>query len=186
MDAYIEFTLQPDDEFPQHVLMDALVAKLHRALVMLEENSIGISFPGWRDGAYPTLGLKLRLHGQETALECLMQQDWLRGMRDHLHSTGLMPAPKPQGWLQVGRRQAKSAKNMRKRAMRRHRLSADAARECIPDGSGDRLDLPFVTQYSRSTGQRYRLYLDQRPVQQPSQGGFNSHGLSLGGCVPLF
>ncbi|PJK10298.1 type I-F CRISPR-associated endoribonuclease Cas6/Csy4 [Lysobacteraceae bacterium NML08-0793] len=186
MDAYIEFTLQPDDEFPQHVLMDALVAKLHRTLVALEESNIGISFPGWRDGAYPTLGLKLRLHGQKVALERLMQQDWLRGMRDHLQLTELAATPQPQGWLKVARCQAKSAENMRKRAMRRHGLSAEDVRKRIPADAGDHLDSPFVTLYSRSTGQRYRLYIKQQSAKQPSQGGFNSHGLSLGGCVPLF
>lgn len=186
MDAYIELTLQPDDEFPQHLLMDALMAKLHRTLVALEESRIGISFPGWRDGAYPTLGLKLRLHGQKAALEGLMQQDWLRGMRDHLQSTELAIAPQPQGWLQVTRRQAKSAENMRKRAMRRHGLDAAEVRKRIPDSAGSHLDSPFVSLHSRSTGQRYRLYIDQRPAREPSQGDFNSHGLSLGGCVPLF
>ena len=45
MDAYLELQLLPDPEFPPAMLMNALFAKLHRALVSHGEGRIGISFP---------------------------------------------------------------------------------------------------------------------------------------------
>lgn len=186
MDAYVELTLSPDDEFPQHVLMDALIAKLHRALVERGSNAIGVSFPQWRDGSYPTLGCVTRLHGGLEDLENLMARDWLRGMRDHARIDGPRSLPLGTGYLLVERRKPKSAENMRKRAMRRHGLSKEEAQRRIPDSAGDHLDLPYATQRSASTGQRYRLFIRQRQVCNAGVGGFNTHGLSLGTAVPAF
>ncbi|MDO5505452.1 MAG: type I-F CRISPR-associated endoribonuclease Cas6/Csy4 [Pseudoxanthomonas suwonensis] len=184
MDAFIDLTLVPDDEFPQHLLMDALFSKLHRALVEEGEGKIAVSFPQWRDGAYPTLGLVMRMHGRAEDLHGLMQRDWLRGMRDHLTLSEARDTQDAVGFLRVRRRQAKSGHNMRARAMRRKGWSVEEARRRIPDSAGDILQLPYVTTYSRSTGQRHRLFLEQSPVPDGPQHGFNAYGLSLGGVVP--
>ena len=81
MDAYLELQLLPDPEFPPAMLMNALFAKLHRALVSHGEGRIGISFPDVGSGQ---LGQRLRLHGQAGDLEQLMAGNCLQGMRDHL------------------------------------------------------------------------------------------------------
>ena len=186
MDAYIEVTLQPDDEFPQHLLMDALIAKLHRALVAADEGGIGLSFPGWQDGDYPTLGGKVRLHGTAASLESLMGGDWMRGLRDHMQFQGPQPIPAHYRYWLVRRVKAKSAANMRKRAMRRHGLTEAEALKRIPDSAGDVLSLPFTTQRSASTGQCYRLFVRQDEGAGPGVGGFSRHGLSMGTAVPAF
>lgn len=186
MDTYIDITLQPDDEFPQHLLMDALIAKLHKALVQEGAGSIAISFPQWRDGAYPTLGGMVRLHGNMPDLQRHMQRDWLRGMRDHIHVGELGPIPQQHQHVRVERRKTKSVNNMRKRAMRRRGLTQKQAEAQIPDNAADRLDLPYTTQYSTSTGQRYRLFITQAQVRNAAEGGINSHGLSAGASVPMF
>ena len=80
---YIDITLLPDPEFSHAHLLGALVAKLHRALVQLKADDIGISFP--RYNLRPrSLGDVLRLHGTEAALQRLMELPWLQGMRDHV------------------------------------------------------------------------------------------------------
>ena len=186
MDAYIDLALLPDEDFPAHILLNALLAKLHRVLVTLGENRIGISFPQWRQGDYPTLGTVLRLHGTEPSLQALMQQAWLRGMRDHLNIQGPQPIPAVQGWLKVQRHHASSATNMRRRAMRRHGYSEAEAKARIPDSASDRLNLPFTTQRSTSTGQTYRLFIRQTEAASATPPHFNSHGLSTGGTVPKF
>lgn len=186
MSAYLEFTLQPDDEFPQHLLMDAFIAKLHRALVADGSKSIGISFPQWRDGDYPTLGSVIRLHGDALQLESLMQCDWLRGMRDHAQWQAPQAVPAQHTYVLVERRKTKSVENMRKRAIRRHGYSQEQAEQRIPASVGERLTLPYTTQYSASTGQRYRLFINQRPTDTAGSGGFNAHALSSGSAVPLF
>ena len=47
MDHYVDIDVQPDPEFPAHQLMEALYAKLHRALMAHNSTSIGVSFPGF-------------------------------------------------------------------------------------------------------------------------------------------
>ena len=115
-----------------------------------------------------------------------MQVDWLRGMRDHLAIYGPASIPAQHTHLKVERQRANSAENMRKRAMRRHGYSREEAREKIPESAGKRLSLPFTTQRSASTGQRYRLFIQQRQANISSATDFNGYGLSLGGTVPTF
>ncbi|RMH89058.1 type I-F CRISPR-associated endoribonuclease Cas6/Csy4 [Lysobacter pythonis] len=186
MDAYIEITLRPDGEFPRYILMDALIAKFHRALVKAGTERMGVSFPQWSKGKRPTLGGVVRLHGNSEDLKLLMERDWFRGMRDHVRIDGPNPVPAHRTYWRVERQKAKSANNMRKRAMRRHGLSKEEAAKRIPDDAGDWLDLPFTTQRSSSTGQHYRLFINQRQVDSIGSGGFNSHGMSTGSGVPSF
>lgn len=186
MDAYIDITLQPDDEFPQHLLMDALIAKLHKALIEEGAGSIAISFPQWRNGPYPSLGGIARLHGNMVDLQRHMQRNWLHGMRDHVCLGEPSPVPEQHGHVLVERKKTKSPNNMRKRAMRRHGLTQQQAEARIPDSAACRLDFPYTTQYSASTGQRYRLFIAQSLTKKTDGMGLNSHGLSTGAAVPMF
>lgn len=72
MDHYVDIDLHPDPEFPVYQLMNALYAKLHRALVAMNSTQIGVSFPGVQ--TQPSgLGTRLRLHGSSASLEVLQQ-----------------------------------------------------------------------------------------------------------------
>lgn len=116
---YIDITLLPDPEFSPAHLLGARVAKLHRALVQLRAEHIGISFPGY--SLRPrTLGDILRLHGTETELQSLMSQAWLQGMRDHVKVTGCVSVPPDAAHCVVQRRQFKTnVERLRRRRMRR-------------------------------------------------------------------
>lgn len=187
MDHYLDIRLLPDPEFPPTMLMNALFAKLHRALVDVDNTGIGISFP---DHALepPRLGERLRLHGEARELTELMGRDWLRGMRDHveLHE----PAAIPSGALHraVRRVQAKSSpERLRRRLIKRKGIAPDTAIRTIPDQVAERLDLPYVTLQSRSSGQTFRLFIAHDPPQQaPIPGAFGHYGLSRGATVPWF
>lgn len=187
MDHYLDLRLLPDPEFPEHQLRDALFAKLHRALVQLQSDDLGISYPDADERAH-RLGGRLRLHGSASALERLMAQPWLAGMRDHLHLGAIAPVPAGARHRQVQRVQAKSSpERLRRRQMRRHGLSAEEARARIPDSAAEQLKLPFLELASRSTGQRYRLFLRHGPLQAtPIAGPFNAYGLSPTATVPWF
>ena len=92
---YINITLLPDPEFSYAHLLGALVAKLHRALVQGQTTDIGVSYPQHVSEPLTkrTLGAVLRLHGTPEALQRLMGQDWLKGMRDHTQVGELLPVP---------------------------------------------------------------------------------------------
>ncbi|MDR0226775.1 MAG: type I-F CRISPR-associated endoribonuclease Cas6/Csy4 [Burkholderiaceae bacterium] len=184
---YIDITLLPDPEFSHAHLLGALAAKLHRALVQLGADDIGISFP--RYSLRPrTLGAVLRLHGSEAALQRLMGLPWLQGMRDHVQCTQPTPVPGDAVPCRVQRRQFKTSPDrLRRRRMRRKGESAEQAAAAIPDSAERTPDLPYVQLRSASTGQPFCLFIEQKTVQDPaSADGFNSYGLSQGATVPWF
>ena len=184
---YLDLTLLPDPEFSHAHLLGALVSKLHRALVQLRADDIGVSFPG--HSLRPrTLGSVLRLHGPEAALAGLMASDWLRGMRDHLRQGAIAPAPADAQHRVVQRRQFKtSAERLRRRRMQRKGETADQAATAIPASVERQPTLPFVHLRSTSSGQPFALFVAHGPLAAtPTPGTFNTYGLSQGATVPWF
>lgn len=202
MDHYVDIRLQPDAEFAPAMLMAALFTKLHKALVVVARQDIGVSFPQLqeaqdtvaaklsRKGAHPPyrLGSVLRLHGSAAALAALMTSDWLRGMRDHVLCATVQAVPAVHGYRTVTRVQAKSnPERLRRRQIRRHGLTDEQAQERIPDSAAETLDLPFLTLRSQSTGQTFRLFIRHGSVQvEPVLGKFGVYGLSPQTTVPWF
>lgn len=187
MDHYLEIRLLPDPEFPATTLMSALFGKLHRGLAEHGGANIGISFPDVRDGSL-TLGQRLRLHGSADELQRLMRLGWTQGMRDHMEIDALALVPAGNGHRVVRRVQAKSNPDrLRRRLMARKQIDAAAAVLAIPDDIAERLDLPHVTLASRSTGQRFLLFIEHLPLQpDPVPGTFTAYGLSATATVPWF
>jgi CRISPR-associated endonuclease Csy4 len=185
MDSYLDLSLRPDPEFPESQLMNALYAKLHRALVSAQANTIAVCFPAF---AGLKLGGVLRLIGPSEALASLMAASWLHGMRDHLQISDVQAVPtqlKHRKWQRI---QCKSSpERLRRRQMKRHNLSEAQARVQIPDAAAETLKAPFLQITSSSTGQRFRLFLKVGAVQaQPETGSFNTYGLSQTATVPWF
>lgn len=187
MDHYLDIRLLPDPEFPAPLLMNALFAKLHRALVSHGAGDVGVSFPEHACNG-PGLGACLRLHGSAVALARLMAQDWLRGMRDHSACGEPLPVPASAAHRTVRRVQAHSSpERERRRLIARKGLSEEAARDAIPDRHARRLDLPYVTLASQSTGQQFRLFIEHGPPQPTATPGpFSAYGLSPHATIPWF
>ena len=187
---YINITLLPDPEFSHAHLLSALVAKLHRALVQGQTTDIGVSYPKHigQPLAKRTLGAVLRLHGTPDALQRLMVQDWLKGMRDHTQAGALLPVPAHAQHRTVSRRQFKTnADRLRRRRMQRKGETAEQAAAAIPDAVERRPDLPFVQLRSSSTGQPFSLFVEHGPLEPAAAVGcFNAYGLSSGATVPWF
>lgn len=187
MDHYIDLKLLPDPEFPATQLMNALFAKLHRGLVELNCDDIGISFPDSARASHG-LGARLRLHGTAAVLDRLLARNWLSGMRDHVQLTELAMVPADARHRGLRRVQVDSSpERLRRRAIKRHGLTEEQARQRIPGHAGKTLDLPFIDLHSHSSGQRFRLFIAQGPIQDSAQTGtFNSYGLSREATVPWF
>lgn len=187
MDHYLDIRLRPDPEFSAAHLMTALFAKLHRALVAMQNSSIGISFPDVQPER-PMLGERLRLHGSAAALRDLMAQAWLSGMHDHAQVSEVHAVPATVQYRTVHRVQTKSnAERLRRRLMKRHNLTAEEAQQRIPDSTERSLNLPFLNLHSRSTEQSFRLFIQHGPLQEKSEeGAFNAYGLGNGATIPWF
>ncbi len=187
MDHYLEIRLLPDPEFPAPMLMSALFGKLHRGLVEHGGGTIGVSFPDVRDGSR-TLGHRLRLHGSAAELQRLMQIGWTQGLRDHADFGAPAPVPANPSYRVVRRVQAKSnPQRLRRRLAARKGIDMVAAAQAIPDSAAERLDLPHVVLSSRTTGQRFPLFIEHRPLEAaPVAGHFTAYGLSQTATVPWF
>ncbi|MDY7563312.1 type I-F CRISPR-associated endoribonuclease Cas6/Csy4 [Pseudomonas sp. 10B1] len=187
MDHYLDIGLRPDPEFSPTHLMNALYAKLHRALVGFQNPAIGISFPDVQP-ARPALGERLRLHGSAACLQQLLAQPWLTGMSDHVQLGDVTDVPDEVQYRNVCRIQVKSsAERLRRRLMRRHGLTAEDARQRIPDNVERSLTLPFISLRSQSTDQAFRLFIQHGPLQKnPINGTFNAYGLGNGATIPWF
>jgi CRISPR-associated endonuclease Csy4 len=189
MNAYIDIRLRSDPEFPATMLMSALYSKLHRALVSLKAENIGVSFPRHKVGVRArTLGELLRLHCSTDELSNLMTKPWLTGMRDHVIVADPAVVPTDAQYRRVCRRQFKTnAERLRRRRVRRHDETLEQARQTIPDSVEQQVELPFVQLASQSTGQRFSLFIEHGKIQkEPASGSFDSYGLSQDATVPWF
>ena len=169
MDHYLDIRLLPDPEFPAPILMNALFAKLHRALVAQSTTDIGISFPG----ATPShLGGVMRLHGSAARLDI----------------GAISPVPDAAGHCQVRRVQSKSsAERLRRRYLKRHpEVDEETAAQQIPNEAERRLALPYLRIKSSSSDQQFLLFIQQRPEVHQQTGDFNSYGLSSTATIPWF
>jgi len=189
MDHYLDIRLRPDPEFPASMLMNALYSKLHRALYDLQADDIGVSLPDHKTGVRArTPGDRLRLHARKERLEQLMALSWLAGMRDHVELTDIAPVPTEVSHRRVVRRQFNTGGPSRvKRYARRHDISEDEARQCLAAPAERKISLPFVQVNSRSSGQRFALFIEHaQPQAAPVGGSFNHYGLSREATVPWF
>lgn len=183
MNYFVNITVLPDPEFPETVLLNALFAKLHRALVNVGQGEIGVSFPS----VVKFLGNQIRLHGTHAALERLMAEPWLKGLRDYTQVTDILLVPTITKYRVVKRMQAKSnIDRLLRRAIRRGLSEADAEirRAKMQD---QHLKQPFLQLRSQSTGQSFRLFIEHgKLVDEPVGGGFSAYGLSVAATIPWF
>ena len=189
MDYYIDIRLRPDPDFASAMLMGALYNKLHRALFDLQATDIGVSFPAHKHGVRArTLGEHLRLHGTQARLEQLINANWLIGMRDHTHVSEMLAVPADVKHVNVARKQFNTGSPSRaKRYAKRHNTTEEDARQIYANVAERRIELPFVQVSSRSTQQRFSLFIEHgKPAAVATQGTFSHYGLSQNATVPWF
>ncbi|QHM69952.1 type I-F CRISPR-associated endoribonuclease Cas6/Csy4 [Mixta intestinalis] len=184
MDHYQDIRLLPDPEFSLQQLMSVLFAKLHRALVEMGSQQVGVSFPQVKGD----LGNTLRLHGSAQDLALLQQQPWLKGMRDHIELGEIQPVPSSVQYRTVRRVQVKSsAERLRRRSVKKGWLSEEQARCQIGVSAEQRSQLPYVRLKSASTGQAFPLFIAHGPLRNSaSEGSFSAYGLSATATIPWF
>ncbi len=184
---YIDISAEQDAETSIPQVMGALYARLHLALVERGCGQIGVSFPRYSTSPRE-LGSVLRVHGDVVALDDLMKQDWLKGVRDHVRLSEILPVPDGAQHRTVLRRQFKTnADRLRRRRMKRKGETEEQAIAAIPSSIERSPDLPFVRLRSASTAQPFHLFIALGPLShEPSPGEFSTYGLSGNATIPWF
>ncbi len=185
---YLDLHLLPDPDFPQGQLMDALFGKLHRELATSGCTEVAVAFPGYIcQGRSRELGATLRLLSRAAVLQDLGGLTWLHGMRGLVRAVPVAEVPNSATPRRLLRTQAKSGvERLRRRAMRRHGLTALEAAERVPQSAAETLQLPRLHLRSSSTGQHYPLFLRLEEAECVVPGPFNAFGLSATATVPWF
>ena len=184
MDHYLDIRVEPDPEITAPALMNNLFAKFHRTMAQVCHGRVAVSFPRHAR----TLGDVLRLHGNRHALELLMAQPWLKGLRDYTKIGNILPVPeKVKGYRTVSRVQKKSPHNLRKRSVAKGWLTEEEARQQIPDSRQPQLSLPYLQLQSLSSKSVMRIYVRHGEItSQAAEGKFSSYGLSRQATIPWF
>ena len=184
MDHYLDIQVEPDIEITAPALMNNLFAKFHRAMAQTCNGLIAVSFP--KHGH--VLGDVLRLHGQKHALEQLMAQTWLKGLRDYTHVGAILPVPQEvKGYRTVSRVQKKSPQNLRRRSVAKGWLTAEEALHSIPDSNQPQLTLPYLQLQSQSNKNVMRIYVKHSDITHLAvDGEYSSYGLSHQATIPWF
>lgn len=188
MNRYIEIKILPDPEFVATMLMSALFAKLHRGLSDLGSGAVGVSFPDIMLKPPFGLGERLRLHGNGQQLSQLMELKWMTGLHDYVETSGLLYVPANVRHRTFFRVQAKSGlERLRRRRIQRHGVDVETAAKAIPEHAVERLKLPYVMLASRSTGQRFPLFVNGGDLIDTAVAGkFGAYGLSRTVTIPWF
>lgn len=184
MPHYIEIRLLPDPEFSTSVLMNALFAKFHRALVATGHGEVGVSFPQ----AQKTLGDRLRLHGSLSTLQRLMEISWLNGLKAYTSISAITPVPDNCQYRVVKRVQTKSSvERIYRRSVKKGWLTTEEADARMNNSTEQHLKHPFVHIKSLSSGQTFCLFIQQgKLLDSPVEGEFSAYALSGVATIPWF
>lgn len=184
MDHYLDIQVEPDLEITAPALLNNLFAKFHRTMAQTCHGQVAVSFP--KHGK--VLGDVLRLHGTKPILIKLMEQPWLKGLRDYTTLGTIQPIPERiKGYRTVSRVQKKSPHNLRKRSILKGWLTEEEAILKIPESKQPQLELPYLQLKSLSNNNVMRIYVkhgDLLPLKV--KGNFSSYGFSRVATIPWF
>lgn len=180
MEHYLDFNVRASEVCSRSQALSAIFLQLHLVLVEEQSNNIGISFPR----AEKDIGTIIRVHGDVETLTALSQNFRLQKLRDYYLPPSIVPVPAEHQWCRVSRRQPAMSWSKARRMVKRGTLKLDEA-EALCQRRGQ-LSEPYIALKSLSSGQMFKLFVDQQILEaKPSQPQtFNTYG--LGGTVPWF
>ena len=190
MKYYQEITLIPDCEVPVMFLWTKLFGTLHLAFVnQRKENNaeFGISFPQYSENG---VGEKLRIFAEKKEmLEALQLDRVLNRMQDYVHivSVRKIPVRRLTGYAIYSRYQpdASVEQKARRYAKRHPESSYEEALEFMKQRT-EKYQLPYIQIKSLSNGQFFPLFIRKKTVEEESNYGFGTYGLSAKSSVPEF
>ena len=183
MDYFIDIRLKPDSEMRENVLMNMAYTKLHKVLVNLKSDSIGVSFPEYKI----KLGCLLRIHGSKDDLNKLQQLKWLDALVGYCDEGSIQGVPNQTQHRTVSRKRSNMTTSKLNRLIKRGSISSEEVKAYRAKMFANGLDNPFVELISSSTGEKYIRFIEFGDLQDSATSGkFDSFGLSQQATVPWF
>lgn len=183
MDSYIEITIKPDVEMRENVLLNKVYTKLHKALVTLNSDSIGVSFPQYK----VVLGRVLRIHSSSLILHDFSSLDWLGGLIGYCVVSEIKAVPNECEHRTISRIQSNMSQAKLKRLIKRGSIGEEDAKNYRAKMFTKGLENPYLELESSSNGHIHRRYLNFGVLlTKPIQGQFDTFGLSKTATIPWF
>lgn len=189
MKYYLDITLLPDTEITLGFIWFKVYQQVHIALVenKIAENSsaIALAFPkyaltGDKKTDFP-LGNTLRIFApSEELLNKLAITNWLKRFSDHTHITSIKTVPdKVNEFVCVKRKQCKTnLSRLARRRAKRKEETFEQALQYYASFNDEQSELPFINVNSLSKKEQFRLFVEQKKVNEALVGEFNCYGLS--------
>jgi len=198
MKYYLDITLLPDTEITLGFIWQKVFQQVHIALAENKtaesSSAIALAFPqysqmGDENVAFP-LGNKLRIFAQsEKRLDKLAINSWLKRFSDHTNISSIKAVPeKVNEFVCVKRKQCKTnlSRLARRRAKRKDE-TFEQALQYFASFNDEQSKLPFINVNSFSKNEQFRLFIDQKMVNESNVGEFTCYGLSKDqATVPWF
>lgn len=183
MNYYIDIQLNPETNLKDSPLMNLVFTQLHRGLVKLRTDQIGVSFPRYN----LKLGRLLRLHSDQHSLDALQSIKWLDGLDKYCDISNAKDVPANTKFRTISRIRTNMTKSKLKRLKQRGSITSEQEKTYKNKMFSQGLDNPFLDLESGSTGQKHRRFIDFGPLlNEPVVGGFDSFGMSKVATVPWF
>ncbi len=192
MNYYQEISVLPNADIGLYFLWQKFYQQIHLALVENKRadnaSAIGLAFPEYDAGKY-SLGTKLQLFAEEEKLlEQMCCERWLKRLSDYLYLSHIKPVPeKLAGHACFKHIKPKGNKeNLARRRAKRKGETLQQALVHYKDFKKQLSSLPYINMVSQTNGQRFRLFIERRIMEQPQAGLYSCYGLSNTTTVPLF
>ena len=184
MNFYFEIKIVPDNKVRENVLLNKVYTELHKNLVVLNSNNIGVSFPEY----FLKLGKVLRIHGSETDLNKLQNRNWIVDLSDQYQVSKITYIPQDAKYRIISRMQSTMTLSKLNRLKKRGAITtAEQEKSYKVKMLSKGLDNPYVELVSDSTGHLYRRFLQFTTLSdEPINGEFDTFGLSKTATVPIF
>ena len=192
MKYFRELTLLLQEDVDLYFIWQKLYQQIHLALVENKTarnvSAIGLAFPEYNADRY-SLGTKLRLFaGDEESLEQMHFEKWFNRLSDYVHLSHIKPVPEKLAGHACFKH-IKLKGNKEKLARRRAKRKGETLQQALSHFENfeeKRSNLPYINMTSQTNGQRFRLFIEKKAMEQPQSGLYSCYGLSNTTTVPLF
>ncbi|SQH77673.1 putative CRISPR-associated endonuclease Cas6/Csy4 [Shewanella benthica] len=183
MDSYIDIQLKPDAEMREAELSSKVFTKFHKALVALNTNRIGISFPR----VNLNLGRLFRIHGEASLLHDLQGLCWLGALSGYCRTGDVLKVPEAVKYRIISVKRSNLSKSKMNRLIARGSIDKDGEKRYKVKMLSQGFDNPYLDLFSSSTGQVHRKFFEFSDIKEkPMVGIFDTYGLSKTATVPCF